>query len=138
MDVLMINELLTVALPAVLQGDAAPAAPINEAMQVQSVWDFVRKGGIMMIPLGLCSLVALAVVAERLIVLRKSQIIPSGFLKKLAGVIEKVHGGIVRVKTCRRRGSPAPILGIPRMENKPEKGSAFNAHCVRRAIPRTF
>lgn len=45
---------------------------------VQSAWDFVEKGGIMMIPLALCSLAAIAVGAERLMVLRRSRIIPGG------------------------------------------------------------
>ena len=90
MDVFVINELLTTTLVGAMQTDLVQAsAATNESMQVQSVWDFVRKGGIMMIPLGVCSLVALAVVAERLIVLRRSKIIPSGFLKKLGGVIDK-------------------------------------------------
>jgi biopolymer transport protein ExbB/TolQ len=33
---------------------------------VQSVWDFLVKGGPMMFPIALCSLVALAVIVERL------------------------------------------------------------------------
>lgn len=45
---------------------------------VQSVWDFVEKGGVMMIPLGICSLAAIAVAAERFMVLRRARIIPSG------------------------------------------------------------
>ena len=42
-----------------------------ESVRIQSVWDFVLKGGWMMIPIGLCSLVMLTVVAERLISLRR-------------------------------------------------------------------
>jgi biopolymer transport protein ExbB len=45
---------------------------------VQSVWDFVQKGGVMMFPLALCSLVAIAVASERLVVLRPKRIVPSG------------------------------------------------------------
>jgi len=39
--------------------DPAPAAGEGgSAVAVQSVWDFVIKGGPMMIPIGICSLVA--------------------------------------------------------------------------------
>lgn len=106
MDVFVINELLTVALVGALQTDPAQATPVNEAMQVQSVWDFVRKGGVMMIPLGVCSLVGLAVVAERLIVLRRSKVIPSGFLKKLGAVIDKSPDDTGKaIKLCQANGS---------------------------------
>jgi biopolymer transport protein ExbB len=50
----------------------------DSAVAVQSVWDFAEKGGIIMIPLALCSLAAIAVAAERLIVLRASRVIPKG------------------------------------------------------------
>jgi hypothetical protein len=46
-------------------GDNVPAS-----VQVESVWDFVQKGGLMMIPIGLCSLVAVTVIVERFISLR--------------------------------------------------------------------
>ena len=39
------------------------------------MWELIRSGNIMMIPLGLCSLVALAVFIERLIALRQGRII---------------------------------------------------------------
>ena len=106
MDVFVINELLTTAFAGAVQTDAAQAAATNEAMQVQSVWDFVRKGGIMMFPLGVCSLVGLAVVAERLIVLRRSKVIPSGFLKRLGGVIDKSPSDVGKaIKLCETDGS---------------------------------
>ncbi|HZW08363.1 MAG TPA: MotA/TolQ/ExbB proton channel family protein [Phycisphaerales bacterium] len=50
----------------------------NSAVAVQSVWDFVEKGGILMFPLALCSLIAIAVAAERFVLLRRSRIIPAG------------------------------------------------------------
>ena len=47
----------------VILAQAADAVP--ESVQVQSVWDFIQKGGLLMIPIGLCSLVALTVIVER-------------------------------------------------------------------------
>jgi len=69
------------------QPPASGAAEAVSSADVTSVWDFVRKGGVMMIPLGLCSLVALTVVFERLISLRKGRIMPPGFV---AGLREKL------------------------------------------------
>jgi hypothetical protein len=45
---------------------ASPAAPGGSAT-ITSVWDFAVKGGIVMIPIALCSLVAMALVVERLL-----------------------------------------------------------------------
>lgn len=74
---------------------AMPDAPggsalASAAVQVQSVWDFVLKGGPIMIPIGLCSLVMLAVVAERLIILRRRRVIPPSFLPGLKKTLD--HG----------------------------------------------
>ncbi len=39
---------------AVLAQASGPADPIPESVQVQNIMDFLQKGGIMMIPIGLC------------------------------------------------------------------------------------
>ena len=44
-------------------GQAAAGGEVSAA-SVNSIWDFVIKGGPMMIPIGLCSLVALTVIVE--------------------------------------------------------------------------
>jgi len=58
---------------------AQDAAPTDTTTHVGSVWDFVVKGGPMMIPIGLCSFIALTIVIERLISLRRKQVIPPQF-----------------------------------------------------------
>lgn len=57
-------------------------------MAVQSVWDFLVKGGPMMVPILVCSLVAVTVVAERLITLSRRRVIPPGFLSGLKDTIK--------------------------------------------------
>ena len=44
---------------------AQGAAEAASSIEVQSVWDFVVKGGLMMIPIALGSLIALTVIIER-------------------------------------------------------------------------
>lgn len=58
-------------------------AAMTSAASVQSVWDFMVKGGLLMIPIGICSLVALAVIVERAISLRRRNIIPPDFMDGL-------------------------------------------------------
>jgi biopolymer transport protein ExbB len=75
----------------VLLGQAAssppPASTSPESVKVESVWDFVVKGGPVMIPIGLCSLVAVAVIIERLVSLRRRNVIPLDFFEGLSNLI---------------------------------------------------
>ncbi|MCB9847625.1 MAG: MotA/TolQ/ExbB proton channel family protein [Phycisphaeraceae bacterium] len=66
-------------------GAATPAHPPIESAQqtVISLWELAVKGGPMMIPIGLCSIIALAVLAERLLRLTRRSVIPTGFLPGL-------------------------------------------------------
>jgi biopolymer transport protein ExbB len=71
------------------QADAAPAAP---SVRVQSVWDFIVKGGPMMVPIGLCSLIALTVIIERLVSLRRRRVIPPKLMSGLREVFRDPRG----------------------------------------------
>lgn len=62
---------------------AEPAKADAESIKIHSVWDFVMKGGPTMAAIGLCSLVALTVIVERAVLLRKRAIAPPGFLNTL-------------------------------------------------------
>lgn len=44
------------------------------------MWELVKAGGIMMIPIILCSIVAMGIIIERLMVLRKSKVAPAGLM----------------------------------------------------------
>ncbi|MCC6660889.1 MAG: MotA/TolQ/ExbB proton channel family protein [Phycisphaerales bacterium] len=80
------------------------ANPIVAGGQLHSVWDFIVKGGPTMGAIIACSLVALAVVVERAIVLRRKAVIPPGFLEGL----EAIGGDRQRALTyCEASGSPA-------------------------------
>lgn len=84
------------------QADAVP-----DSVQVQNVWDFVRKGGVMMIPIGLCSFVALTVIIERVISLRRGKVIPRAFLDGLRKLLKDFPGDTARAAAyCAKNGSP--------------------------------
>lgn len=53
----------------------------------ESVFELLIKGGWVMIPIGICSLVALTLLLERLIVLRKNNIVPKSFYPGLKEMV---------------------------------------------------
>src|SRR5262245_48363212 len=65
-----------------LLAQTAEPSPLS-ATQVQSVLDFVLKGGPVMILIGVCSLMALGVIVERLIILRRRNVMPPAFLESI-------------------------------------------------------
>lgn len=116
-----------ISLPSLLasailgQASAGPTAGASgaQAAQIQSVWDFVLKGGPMMIPIGLCSLIALTVIVERLANLRRRNVIPPDFLPGLKALMKNGDEGYSKASEyCEQNGSPlANILaaGIRRL-----------------------
>lgn len=106
MDAPMLLNLLAVAPPIVQPAPAAAESP--------SIFDLAVKGGIVMIPIGLCSLVMLAIIAERAIQLRRRNVIPPGFLKGLREALrDPDHDRSAALEYCRTRGGPAGrVFGV--------------------------
>ncbi len=69
-----------IAAAAVLVG-ASGVAWAGEARAVLDftprVWELLKKGGYIMLPIGLCSIIALAITFERLITLRREKVLPA-------------------------------------------------------------
>jgi len=93
-----------------------------EAVKLDSVWDFVLKGGPVMIPIILCSFVALAVFIERLLSLRRRKVIPPEFVPGLKGVLGDEPNDTSRrqkaIEYCTSNGSPIAAVcaaGIKRL-----------------------
>src|SRR5690606_27043137 len=73
--------------PATPAADAAPAAnaaePAGEPMiPTKNLLQVLRDGGPLMIPIVGCSMVLLVFVFERLVMLRRSRVIPRPFVKR--------------------------------------------------------
>ena len=109
----MIMGISRLTLAQVNAGQAA------EAVEIQSIWDFVTKGGPMMIPIGIASLVALAVIVERFVSLRRRKVIPPGFLPSLRSALNDGSGNANRaLEFCKTNGSPVANVfaaGIKRL-----------------------
>ncbi len=68
---------------------------------VGTVWDMVLKGGWIMVPLGLCSLVAMTIIVERFITTRTSRVVPPGFMAALAALRRTPRQAHARCKADR-------------------------------------
>ena len=70
-----------------LAAQEAVNAPVGGEAAQESLLDLILLGGPVMIPLGICSLVALTLLLEREINLKKSKVVPAGFWPGLKEII---------------------------------------------------
>ncbi len=83
---------------------AAAAVPgANPDIALDSVWDFVVRGGPTIVAIGVCSLIALTVIVERLILLRRGSVLPRRFLTSLQAVASDRDKAL---QLCESDGSP--------------------------------
>ncbi len=82
--------------------ESAATAPVATTRAT----DLLRRGGVLMIPIGICSLILLVFVLERFISLRKGRIIPGPFVTR---VLDQVRSGELNresaISVCERNGS---------------------------------
>jgi len=80
------------------------------------MYDFVVKGGVLMIPIALCSIIALAIFLERLWSLRRSKVTPRDFLIEIEDLIrrEKIPEAITR---CRKDNSSMANIIVAGIRN---------------------
>jgi biopolymer transport protein ExbB len=88
---------------------ATAPAPVTDpaSLQINSLLEFLVKGGWAMIPIALCSLVAMAIITERLMVLRRGRVIPRDFVSSL----QQVAGDPPRA-LAHSRSNGSPIANI--------------------------
>jgi biopolymer transport protein ExbB len=85
----------------------ALAAPVDDAEGAaprETMFTLIRKGGPVMIPLGLGSVIALALAVERVISLRRDRVIPPGFLDELSAVQERGALDTEGIELCDKMG----------------------------------
>ena len=96
---------------SVFAQDAAPPATAAATQPTAStnipLIDLFFKGGIFMYPLAGCSILAVAIIFERMLSLRRSQVIPKNFMKGLRGVWRDPQADRQRaLDYCRQKDSP--------------------------------
>lgn len=79
---------------------------VTKTVSTTRMSDLLRRGGVLMIPIGICSLILLVFVFERFLSLRKGRIIPRPFVSR---VLEQVRSGELNresaITLCERNGS---------------------------------
>jgi biopolymer transport protein ExbB len=76
----------------------------------ETIFSLIRKGGYIMIPIGICSLVALTLFFERMIGLSRKRIVPKDFKKGLADKLEKKEAPLKIFEFC--ENSPSIIASV--------------------------
>ena len=87
--------LLLAAGAAWSQTDAAEEKPAAEKKKTDSVLGLLAKGGIMMIPIALCSVLAVAVAIERFVSLRRKMVLPEETVDGLRAVLKERPGDVM-------------------------------------------
>jgi biopolymer transport protein ExbB len=105
---------------AFAQDAGAPAAAASTQVSTSMpLIDLFLKGGIFMYPLAGCSILAVAIIFERMLSLRRSQVIPRNFMKGLRGVWRDPLADRQRaLDYCQQKDSPIARMlaaGIKRM-----------------------
>ena len=75
-----------------------------------SLFDLIVKGGIVMIPIGLCSVLALAIAIERFLSLKRHKILPPEFVAGIKGTFAGLDDIDKAVAYCQER--PSPISNV--------------------------
>jgi len=89
------------------------AAPVSEENPIptRDLWDIIQDGGLLMIPLGVCSLILVTLIFERTISLRRGRIIPRPFVRRF---LEQVRDGELdrdgALQLCEENGSPVSTV----------------------------
>ncbi len=99
---------------------AQEAVNETQATRLSSLYQTILDGGICMVPIGLCSIVALGFIVERWVSLRGSRLIPGRFKKELESALES--GPERALELCQSRRAPVARVfaaGLRRWSQSP-------------------
>lgn len=85
----------------------APAASGDAFVPTSNVIDIMHKGGVLMWPLAVCSVICVAVVFERFISLRHDHVIPKAFVQRFVEQLrDQSLDRAAALELCQKNGSP--------------------------------
>jgi biopolymer transport protein ExbB len=67
-----------------------PLSAVETSNALQTSWDFLQKGGIFMIPLGITSIVGMTAILYKFLALARNRVIPEGLAQKVLNFQELV------------------------------------------------
>lgn len=95
------------AVPAEPNGRSEAAGAADEAIPTTNLFRIFQDGGILMWPILVCSVVVVAFTLERLVILRRSRVIPRAFVDRfLKRLNEGKFDRESALQLCRANGSP--------------------------------
>ena len=89
-----------------------------------SIWAFIEAGGVVMVPIGIAAVVGLAILIERIVALRYSQIMPEGFAVQCKALIARGSYKDAHA-LCRESSTPASRLMETALEHRGRSRSAI-------------
>lgn len=91
-----------------IAGAALAAAPAPAGgLSAGTIWSLVLKGGWIMLPLGICSLVAVAIAVERLILSRRSRVAPPALVAAIPELAADPNRALARLAA-----DPSPLAAV--------------------------
>jgi biopolymer transport protein ExbB len=85
----------------------AAAPPPAGGLSAGTIWSLILKGGWIMLPLGVCSLVAVAIAVERLILTRRSRVAPAQLVSSIPELAAHPEQAIDRLAS-----DPSPLAAV--------------------------
>ena len=89
-----------------MAADAPQQGQQEKKTEEMSLLELLMKGGYFMIPIGLCSLVGLTIIIERLVSLRRARVAPPSFMAGLKAAFGKSRDREAALEFCRSNESP--------------------------------
>ena len=125
-----IQWLMAVSADAVVLLCASPGFAAGDSW-ISLRYRAVVKGGIMMIPIILCSVLMLGFAIERLLMMRPDKIVPLAFVKKIRGLVaQKDYGKALDL--CRNH--PSPIASVFRVALTLNRKAAMSNEIIRATV----
>ena len=85
----------------------AAEAGADSGVEKETMFSLIKKGGPIMIPLGIASIIALALALERFISLRRDRVLPDGFLNGLGNAWDSDPFGQAAEQYCEQSAGSA-------------------------------
>ncbi len=89
------------------ESDPDATDAVEPAIPTRNLWEIITGGGLLMIPIALCSLLLVAVALERAVSLRRGRVIPGPFTKRF---LQQLRDGELdrdrALELCAENGSP--------------------------------
>ncbi len=84
---------------------------------MEHIWEMLSKGGVMMIPLGICSLLMLAVIIDRTIALRRRIVIKPEISSVIDSIVNPTDVGLAE-EICKRHPGPFSNLVLSGLDHR--------------------